>query len=81
MHGPPAGRAPPLPPALRAAARRALKLKTGARGLRAIMETAMLDVMYEIPGTQNVREVVIDEETVLSGKYPLVGLAKENLSA
>ena len=67
--------------ALRAAAHKALSLKTGARGLRAIMEGAMLDVMYEIPGTANVREVVIDEETVLSGKYPLVGLIKEAASA
>ncbi len=67
--------------ALRAAARRALDLKTGARGLRAIMEEAMLDCMYEIPGSTSVREVVIDEETVLSGKYPLVGLQKEAASA
>ena len=67
--------------ALRAAARKALELKTGARGLRAIMETAMLDVMYEIPGSKNVREVVIDEETVMSGKYPLVGLTKEAVPA
>ncbi len=67
--------------ALTAAAAKALELKTGARGLRAIMEGAMLDVMYEIPGTANIREVVIDEETVISGKYPLVGLSKEAASA
>ncbi len=67
--------------ALRAAARRALELKTGARGLRAIMEEAMLDVMYELPGQDNVAEVVINEETITNGVYPLVGLKSEAASA
>ncbi len=67
--------------ALRAAARRALDLKTGARGLRAIMEEAMLDVMYELPGQDNVAEVVINEETITNGVYPLVGLKSEAASA
>ncbi len=63
--------------ALRAAARKAIELKTGARGLRAIMEESMLEVMYEVPGTDNVDEVVINEETVNNGAYPLVGLKAE----
>ncbi len=67
--------------AMRAAARRAIELKTGARGLRAIMETAMLDVMYDLPGRDNVQEVVINEETIMHNKYPLVGLKAEAQSA
>ncbi len=56
--------------ALRAIARKAVERKTGARGLRTILETLMLDVMYEIPSQDNIREVVIDEETVTEGKPP-----------
>ncbi|MEY3013341.1 MAG: hypothetical protein RIT45_2076 [Pseudomonadota bacterium] len=67
--------------ALRAAARKAIELKTGARGLRAIMETAMLEVMYDLPGRDNVEEVVVDEETITHGKYPLVGLKSEAQTA
>lgn len=67
--------------ALRAAARKAIDLKTGARGLRAIMESAMLEVMYDLPGRDNVEEVVVDEDTVMHGKYPLVGLKSEAQTA
>ncbi len=67
--------------ALNAVARRAIDLQTGARGLRAIMEDAMLEVMYEVPGSDNVDEVVITEETVTSGAYPLVGLKAETEAA
>ncbi len=69
------------PDAMRAAARKAIELKTGARGLRAIMESAMLEVMYDLPGRDNVEEVVIDEDTVTHGKYPLVGLKAEAQTA
>jgi ATP-dependent Clp protease ATP-binding subunit ClpX len=65
------------PDALQAAARRAIELKTGARGLRAIMEGAMLPVMYDLPGRENVDEVVVDADTITDGKYPLVGLKAE----
>jgi len=50
--------------ALRAIAREALKRKSGARGLRAIMETIMVDLMYEIPSQPNIKEVLISEEVV-----------------
>lgn len=58
--------------ALIAVARQALKRKTGARGLRSVLETAMLDVMYEIPSLDRVREVVINEEAIMGTSRPLV---------
>jgi ATP-dependent Clp protease ATP-binding subunit ClpX len=58
--------------ALRAIARKAMERKSGARGLRSIMENIMLDVMYELPGQQNVREVVISEEVVTAGQAPIL---------
>jgi len=58
--------------ALEAMARKAVERKTGARGLRTLMETVMLDIMYEIPSQDNIREVVITEETVTEGKAPHV---------
>ncbi|MEQ1877300.1 MAG: ATP-dependent Clp protease ATP-binding subunit ClpX [Bdellovibrionia bacterium] len=56
--------------ALKAIAQEALKRKTGARGLRAVMEQAMLDIMYEIPSQNDVKECVITEETITLGKAP-----------
>lgn len=53
-------------------AREALKRNTGARGLRAILESAMLDVMYEIPSLNTVREVVISEEVITNKERPLL---------
>jgi len=58
--------------ALEAMAQKAVQRKTGARGLRTLMETVMLDVMYDIPSQDNIREVVITEETVTEGKPPHV---------
>ncbi|MFC2075240.1 ATP-dependent Clp protease ATP-binding subunit ClpX [Bdellovibrionota bacterium] len=58
--------------ALRGIAKRALKRKTGARGLRAILETAMLDIMYELPSMTGVSECVINEEVVEKGQKPLL---------
>ncbi len=58
--------------ALTAIAREALKRKSGARGLRAIMENIMLDVMYEIPSQPNIREVLISEEVVLNKEQPII---------
>jgi hypothetical protein len=49
------------PAALQAIARKALKRKTGARGLRSILEQVLLDLMYELPSLQNVQKVVVDE--------------------
>ncbi len=58
--------------ALEAVAREAVKRKAGARGLRAILESVMLDVMYDIPSRENVREVVVNEETIAKQKPPFV---------
>ncbi|MCB1397329.1 MAG: ATP-dependent Clp protease ATP-binding subunit ClpX, partial [Rhodobacteraceae bacterium] len=58
--------------ALRAISRRAIARKTGARGLRSIMEDILLDTMFELPGMENVEEVVVNEEAVTSGAKPLM---------
>jgi ATP-dependent Clp protease ATP-binding subunit ClpX len=58
--------------ALTAIAREALKRKSGARGLRAIMENIMLDVMYDIPSQPNIKEVLISEEVVLRNAQPII---------
>ena len=58
--------------ALAVIAREALKRKSGARGLRAIMENIMLDVMYEIPSQPNIKEVLISEEVVTKGAKPII---------
>jgi ATP-dependent Clp protease ATP-binding subunit ClpX len=58
--------------ALVAVAAEALKRKTGARGLRSILENAMLDVMYDIPSQDRVREVLINEDVVFKGTQPIV---------
>jgi len=58
--------------ALRAVARKALKRGTGARGLRAILETVMTDIMFELPDRDDVREVVITAECVNEGTQPLI---------
>ncbi|MFY2764371.1 ATP-dependent Clp protease ATP-binding subunit ClpX [Arenimonas sp. MALMAid1274] len=52
------------PDALMAVARRALKRKTGARGLRTIMESVLLDTMYDLPSLENVSKVVVDESVI-----------------
>ncbi len=58
--------------ALEAIARAALERKAGARGLRSILETTMLDIMYEIPSRDDVSEVVITEDVILNGADPEV---------
>jgi ATP-dependent Clp protease ATP-binding subunit ClpX len=60
------------PAALHAIARKALKRKTGARGLRSILEHALLDIMYELPNMPNAQRVVIDESTITGDGKPLV---------
>lgn len=67
--------------ALRAIAKKAIELKTGARGLRAIMEDIMLDVMYEIPSKKDIIECVINEEVVTKGDMPELIYAKKAESA
>ncbi|WFE76308.1 ATP-dependent Clp protease ATP-binding subunit ClpX [Roseinatronobacter sp. S2] len=58
--------------ALRAIAKRAIARKTGARGLRSIMEDILLDTMFDLPGLENVSEVVVNEEAVSSEATPLI---------
>jgi len=58
--------------ALSAIAREATKRKSGARGLRAILEGCMLDIMYEIPSIENVKECVIGEDVVLRKEDPIL---------
>jgi ATP-dependent Clp protease ATP-binding subunit ClpX len=58
--------------ALVAIAREALKRKSGARGLRAILENTMLDIMYEIPSQPAIKEVLISEEVITKGEPPIV---------
>jgi len=57
--------------ALIAIAKRAIGRKTGARGLRSIMEDILLDTMFELPGLDGVREVVINGEVVIGNAQPL----------
>ncbi|MDH4322452.1 MAG: ATP-dependent Clp protease ATP-binding subunit ClpX [Desulfobulbaceae bacterium] len=64
--------------ALAAIAQEAMKRKSGARGLRAVMEEAMLEVMYELPSESGVRECVISEQVILNGDYPVVLYENEN---
>ncbi|WP_321363228.1 ATP-dependent Clp protease ATP-binding subunit ClpX [uncultured Celeribacter sp.] len=58
--------------ALTAIAKRAIERKTGARGLRSILEDILLDTMFELPGMDNVTEVVVNEEAVNSEAKPLM---------
>lgn len=67
--------------ALEAVATEAIRKKSGARGLRAILEGIMLDVMYDIPSRSDVREVVINEEVILKRAKPLLVYEKHARSA
>ena len=61
-----------LPSALTAIARKAIARKTGARGLRSILEQALLSTMFELPNLENVEKVVLEESTIVDGKQPLL---------
>ena len=63
--------------ALQAVAREALKRNAGARGLRAILENAMLETMYDIPARAGVKEVHVNEDVIVRGEKPLMVLEKE----
>ena len=67
--------------AMWAIAAEAMKRKSGARGLRAIMENTMLDVMYEMPSQPNIKEVIISDEVVAGKGPPLVVYTKAAESA
>lgn len=63
--------------AVREIAKTAIRLKTGARGLRTIIEGVMTEVMYEIPSKKNVEEVVVTRECLTDGKTPKIVYKKE----
>jgi ATP-dependent Clp protease ATP-binding subunit ClpX len=67
--------------ALHAVARQALARKSGARGLRSILENVMLDLMYEIPSREDVEECVVNEEVIEQGSEPLLVFKREAESA
>jgi ATP-dependent Clp protease ATP-binding subunit ClpX len=60
------------PSALRAIAKKALARKTGARGLRSILEQSLIDTMYDLPNQSNVEKVVVEEATIDENKPPLL---------
>jgi ATP-dependent Clp protease ATP-binding subunit ClpX len=63
--------------ALQAIASRALARKTGARGLRSILEQVLLDVMYDLPSQANLSRVVVDEATIANDGKPLLMFAEQ----
>jgi ATP-dependent Clp protease ATP-binding subunit ClpX len=67
--------------ALSAVAKEAIKRKSGARGLRAILENVMLDIMYDIPSQTNIREVVVNEDVFTKKELPLIVYEKKVESA
>jgi ATP-dependent Clp protease ATP-binding subunit ClpX len=67
--------------ALGAVARQAYRRKSGARGLRSILEGVMLDLMYDIPSRDDVEECVINEEVIEQGSKPLLVLKREQETA
>ena len=67
--------------ALAAIAKEALKRKAGARGLRSILESIMLDIMYELPSQSNIKECIVSEETITNKERPIVLYEKKAESA
>ncbi|WP_413203891.1 ATP-dependent Clp protease ATP-binding subunit ClpX [Rhodospirillum sp. A1_3_36] len=67
--------------ALRAIAKKAIARKTGARGLRSIMEGILLDTMFDLPGTDGIEEVVVNKEVVDGGAKPLVIYSDQRVPA
>lgn len=69
------------PKALEVVVKKAMKAKSGARGLRSILESAMLDVMFDLPSEEGVMEVVVNEDVITSGARPLLVYEKKAKSA
>jgi ATP-dependent Clp protease ATP-binding subunit ClpX len=67
--------------ALRATADNAVERKSGARGLRAILESVMLDIMYDVPSMINVKECIINEDVITKGEAPLFVYENEKESS
>jgi len=68
-----------LPSALRVIAKQALIRKTGARGLRSILERSLLDTMYELPSLDGVSKVVVDEKVIEQGEKPAYILKQDEV--
>jgi len=64
-----------------AIAQRALERKTGARGLRSIIEKCMLDVMFDIPSNSSIKEIVITPEVIKEGKPPVMVVQNKALAS
>lgn len=64
--------------ALKAIAQKAIERKTGARGLRSIIEETLLDIMYEIPSRDNIEKCLIKKETILGNGDPTLVLSEKN---
>jgi ATP-dependent Clp protease ATP-binding subunit ClpX len=58
--------------AIKAIAQKAIELKTGARGLRSIVEDGMLDVMYTIPGSPDIKKVIVTKESIVGSEKPII---------
>ena len=69
------------PEALAAIAKKAIARKTGARGLRSILEGALMDIMYDLPSLKNVEKVVIDASTIQESGKPLLVYKQDAESA
>ena len=67
--------------ALHAIARKAMQRKTGARGLRSIVEAVLLDTMYDLPSMENVCKVVIDESVIKGESKPILMYKNEEKKA
>mgnify|MGYP006233060307 CR=1 FL=1 len=66
--------------ALQEISKQAMDRKTGARGLRSILEKVMLDIMYDVPSDPSIKEIVITEEVITNAKQPMVVHQKEALA-
>lgn len=66
--------------ALRQIAQKAIDRKTGARGLRSIIEETMLEIMFDIPSSDNIEKVIITKECIAEGKDPLVIFKNDNIN-
>ena len=64
--------------ALDAIAKKAMARKTGARGLRSIVENALLETMYELPSMENAKLVTVDEEVINEGKAPAIASSTDD---
>jgi ATP-dependent Clp protease ATP-binding subunit ClpX len=69
------------PAAVEAIARRAIDMKTGARGLRAIVESLMMDVMFDIPSLESARRVLVTEDVVLRVAKPEIVFGSQKKTA